>query len=44
MNKRILVAEDDPSILLSLQFILTQAGYQVTTAALHLNTTPARAR
>ena len=32
MSARILVAEDDPSILLSLQFLLAKEGYQVTTA------------
>lgn len=30
--KRVLLAEDDPSILLSLEFLLTDAGYAVTTA------------
>ncbi|HYH42279.1 MAG TPA: response regulator [Burkholderiales bacterium] len=30
--KRVLIAEDDPSILLSLEFLLSQAGYEVCTA------------
>jgi len=30
--KHVLLAEDDPSILLSLQFLLEDAGYTVTTA------------
>ena len=30
--KHVLVAEDDPSILLSVEFLLTEAGYSVTTA------------
>jgi DNA-binding response OmpR family regulator len=30
--KRILVAEDEPSIVLSLEFLLTEAGYEVFTA------------
>lgn len=29
---RIIVAEDDPSILISIEFLLTNAGYDVTTA------------
>lgn len=33
MSASILIAEDDPSILLSLQFILANAGYQVSAAA-----------
>jgi DNA-binding response OmpR family regulator len=31
--KRVLVAEDDPSIVLSLEYLLTEAGYEVHTAA-----------
>jgi len=30
--KRVLVAEDDPSIVLSLEFLLSEAGYEVHTA------------
>ena len=30
--KRILIAEDEPSILLSLEFLLREAGYEVFTA------------
>jgi DNA-binding response OmpR family regulator len=30
--KRVLVAEDDPSIVLSLEYLLTEAGYEVRTA------------
>jgi DNA-binding response OmpR family regulator len=30
--KRIVVAEDEPSIVLSLEFLLTEAGYEVLTA------------
>ena len=30
--KRILIAEDEPSIVLSLEFLLTEAGYEVFTA------------
>jgi len=30
--KRVLIAEDDPSIVLSLEFLLSQAGYEVRTA------------
>jgi len=33
MSKRILVAEDDPSILLSLEFLLKSRGHQVTAVA-----------
>jgi DNA-binding response OmpR family regulator len=32
MARTILVADDEPSILLSLQFLLQKAGYQVRTA------------
>ncbi len=32
MPKRILVADDEPNILLSLEFLLKQAGYDVITA------------
>ena len=32
-RKRILVAEDEPSIVLSLEFLLNDAGYDVITAA-----------
>ena len=31
--KRILIAEDEPSIVLSLQFLLGEAGHEVITAA-----------
>jgi DNA-binding response OmpR family regulator len=31
--KRVLIAEDEPSIVLSLEFLFTEAGYEVTTAA-----------
>lgn len=31
--KRILIAEDEPSIVLSLQFLLGEAGYDVITAS-----------
>ena len=31
--KRILLAEDEPSIVLSLEFLLGEAGYEVITAA-----------
>ena len=31
--KRILIAEDEPSILLSLEFLLGEAGYEVITAS-----------
>ena len=30
--KRILIAEDEPSIVLSLEFLLAEAGYEVLTA------------
>ena len=33
MAQTILVADDEPSILLSLQFLLQKAGYQVRTAS-----------
>lgn len=33
MSKRILVADDEPNILLSLTFLLQQAGFEVETAA-----------
>ncbi|MBM3344312.1 MAG: response regulator [Betaproteobacteria bacterium] len=33
MSARILVVEDDPNILLSVQFLLQNAGYTVQTAA-----------
>lgn len=32
MPKRILVVDDEPSILLSLEFLMDQAGYEVQTA------------
>lgn len=32
MSESILVVEDDPNILLSVQFLLQNAGYQVSTA------------
>jgi DNA-binding response OmpR family regulator len=32
MTKRILVAEDEPSIVLSLEFLLAEAGHEVFTA------------
>jgi len=32
VTKRILIAEDEPSILLSLEFLLGQAGHEVTVA------------
>ena len=32
MARKILVAEDDPNIVLSLEFLLTQAGHEVTIA------------
>ena len=31
--KRVLIAEDEPSIVLSLEFLLHEAGYEVYTAA-----------
>ena len=33
MPKRILVVDDEPNIVLSLEFLMTQAGYEVSTAA-----------
>ena len=33
MSKRILVVDDEPNIVLSLEFLMTQAGYEVNTAA-----------
>ena len=33
MSKRILVVDDEPNIVLSLEFLMTQAGYAVITAA-----------
>ena len=33
MSKRILVVDDEPNIVLSLEFLMTQAGYEVVTAA-----------
>src|SRR5688572_4011661 len=30
--KRVLIAEDDPSIVLSLEYLLSEAGYEVYTA------------
>ena len=33
MTRRVLVAEDDPNILISLEFLLKNAGHAVTTAA-----------
>ena len=33
MARKILVAEDDPNIVLSLEFLLTGAGHEVTIAA-----------
>lgn len=33
MTHRILVAEDDPNILMSIDFLLTNAGYSVTATA-----------
>ncbi len=32
MSKRVLVVDDEPNILLSLEFLMTQAGYEVSTA------------
>lgn len=32
MRKRILIAEDEPSILLSLEFLLANSGYEVSVA------------
>jgi DNA-binding response OmpR family regulator len=32
MAKRILIAEDEPSIVISLEFLLREAGYEVTVA------------
>ena len=32
MTKRVLIAEDEPSIVLSLQFLMTEAGLEVLTA------------
>ncbi len=33
MSKSILVVDDEPNIVLSLEFLMTQAGYEVSTAA-----------
>jgi len=33
MSERILVVDDEPNIVLSLEFLMTQAGYEVSTAA-----------
>jgi two-component system alkaline phosphatase synthesis response regulator PhoP len=33
MSKRVLVVDDEPNISLSLQFLMTQAGYEVRVAA-----------
>ena len=33
MSKCILVVDDEPNIVLSLEFLMTQAGYEVNTAA-----------
>ncbi|MCC6531950.1 MAG: response regulator [Burkholderiales bacterium] len=33
MAKRVLIADDEPNIVLSLEFLLVQAGYEVATAA-----------
>ncbi len=33
MSIRILVVDDEPNIVLSLEFLMTQAGYEVSTAA-----------
>ncbi len=33
MAKRILVADDEPNIVISLEFLLTQAGFEVDVAA-----------
>lgn len=33
MTRRILIADDEENIVLSLEFLLQQAGYEVTTAA-----------
>ncbi len=33
MSKRVLVVDDEPNILLSLEFLMAQAGYEVSTAA-----------
>ena len=33
MSKRILAVDDEPNIVLSLEFLTTQAGYEVSTAA-----------
>lgn len=32
MRKRVLIAEDEPSILLSLEFLLASSGYEVSVA------------
>ncbi len=33
MNRRILIADDEPNMLLSLEFLMKRAGFEVTTAA-----------
>ena len=33
MSRRILVVDDEPNIVLSLEFLMTAAGYEVSTAA-----------
>ncbi|RPI46087.1 MAG: response regulator [Betaproteobacteria bacterium] len=33
MAKRVLIVDDDPNILISLEFLLAKAGYEVHTAA-----------
>ena len=33
MTKRVLIADDEPNIVASLEFLMQQAGYEVRTAA-----------
>ncbi len=33
MTKRVLIADDEPNIVISLEFLMQQAGYEVRTAA-----------
>jgi len=33
MNKRVLIVDDEPNIVLSLEFLMQREGYQVATAA-----------
>ena len=33
MSKRILIADDEPNIVISLEFLMQNSGYQVKTAA-----------